>query len=162
MKTMIRMGTGDWGLVWHEMGVHLPFCSTGIVDDVKVDLAEDILADVRGHQLGERLAHCTDGILHCSRADRVVLGSAVIISIALSKDQDDGEGVIEVLDKRVNFVLETNGLPESPMCVRCFGAFSSDTQSGILLDKAEVKAEIVSFWSGSILQGIICGNEELK
>jgi hypothetical protein len=63
------------------------------------------------------MAHHTGGVLHCSRVDRVVIGGAVTILVALIKDLDDGDGFITVLDKGVNVVLEAKGFPESPMCI---------------------------------------------
>jgi hypothetical protein len=112
--------------------------------------------------LGERLAHRMDGVLRCSRADRVVLGGATAVAVTLGKDLDDWDGVITVLDKGVNVVIKAKGFPESPMGLRRFGTFISDAQSGIFLDKAKIKAESVLIQSGNIYQGIVCGKAASK
>jgi hypothetical protein len=117
----------------------------------EVYLAKGILADVIGPQLGERLAHRTDGVLHCSRADRVVVGGATAVTVTLGKDLDDWDGVIIVLEKGVNVVLKVKGFPESPLCRRRF-----------FFENAKIKAESVSLQSGNTLQGIVCGKSESK
>jgi hypothetical protein len=119
-----------------------------------IDFTEGILADVRGPQLGERLTHHADGVLNCFRADGFMLGGGLTITVALGKYLDDGAEVVTVLYKWINVKLEVEYFPERPMRIHCFGAFSIDTQSGLFLYKAEVKAESVSFWSGNIHQGI--------
>jgi hypothetical protein len=45
------------------------FVAFELTGNTKVYLAECVLADVRVPQVGEHLAHCMDGFLHCSRAD---------------------------------------------------------------------------------------------
>jgi hypothetical protein len=146
------LGTG-WGCIFLFVAPELP-------GDPKVDLTECILADVHGPPLGERLAHHTHGVVHCSRADCIVLGGAVTISVALGEDLDYGNGVIAVSDKGVNVVLEAEGFPKSPICIRCFVAFRSDAQSGIFFDKAEGGKRF--FWSWNICQGVVCGKVESK
>jgi hypothetical protein len=143
------------------MGIFL-FVAPKLSGEPEVYLAEGVLADVCGPQLGERLAHRTDGVLHCSRADRVVLGGATADAVTLSKDLDDGDGVITVSDKGVNVVLKAKGFPESPMFLRCFGTFISDAQSELFLDMAKVKAESVLLQSRNIFQGIVYGKAESK
>jgi hypothetical protein len=130
--------------------------------ELEVYLTKGTLAEVCGPQLGERLAHRTDGILHCSRADRFVLGGATAIAVTVGKYLDDEDGVIIVSDKGVNVVLKAKGVPERPMCLRCFDTLISDALSGLFLDKANIKAESVLLWSGNICQGIVCGKSESK
>jgi hypothetical protein len=91
-----------------------------------------------------------------------VVGCATAVAVALCKDLDDRDGVITILDKGVNVVLKAKGFPESSMCLHRFGTFSSDAQSGLFLDKANIKAESISFWSGNICQGIVCGKAKSK
>jgi hypothetical protein len=91
-----------------------------------------------------------------------VHGSLTAISIPLCKDLDDGDGVVAVLEERVDVVRQVDLFPTAPMRIRCAGTFSSDPKTGIFLDKAKISAYSVSFRRWHICQGIVCGKEELK
>jgi hypothetical protein len=125
-------------------GSVLLFVAFELSCDAKIYFAEGILADVRGPQLGERLAHRTDGVLHRSRFNGLSFGGVSSVAVALGEDLDDGDGVGAVAYKGVEVVFQAELLPTVPMRIRCFGAFSSDAKSGLFLDKAEIKAESVS------------------
>jgi hypothetical protein len=94
-----------------------------------------------------------------------VQGSLAAISIPLHKDLDDGDGVVTVLEERIDVVLQAELLPmdpTDPMHICCFGTFISDPKSGLLLDKTEISAEIFSFHRWHMRQGIVQGKDELK
>jgi hypothetical protein len=103
-----------------ERGCIFLFVAPELLGDPKVDLVECILADVRSPQLGESLTHCMGGVLHCSRADFILIGGAATIWLAMDKDPDGGNGVVTVSDKGVNVVFKEEGFQESPMCIHCF------------------------------------------
>jgi hypothetical protein len=75
---------------------------------------------------------------------------------------DDGDGVVAVLEERVDVVRQAELFPTAPMRIRCAGTFSSDPKTGLFLDKAKISAESVSLRRWHILQGMVCGKEESK
>jgi hypothetical protein len=130
--------------------------------DPEVNGAEGIFTDVQGPQLGERLSHCTYGVFHCSRLDDFLHGSLSSISIPLCKDLDDGDGVITVLEEWIDGVRHAELFPMAPMRIRRSGTFSSDSKTGLFLDKANISAESVSFHRWYICQDMVYGKEESK
>jgi hypothetical protein len=150
------------GLVLHwRRGVFLAVAEK-LPRNPEVNGAEGIFLDVRGPRLGERLAHHTDGVFHCSRLDGFLHGSLASISIPLCKDLDDGDGVVAVLEEWVYGVRQAELFPTAPMRICRSGTFRSDSKAGLFLDKAKISAESVSFCRWHIFQGMVCGKEELK
>jgi hypothetical protein len=140
----------------------LLFVAFELSSDTKVYFTKGILADVRGPQLGERLAHRTDGVLHRSRSNGFTFWGVASIAVALREDLYDGDGVVPVADEGFDVVFQAELFPTGPMRLRCFGAFSSDAKSGLFLDKAEIKAESVAPRSWNCCQGIVCGKARSK
>jgi hypothetical protein len=89
--------------------------------DTEVNGAEGIFPDVWAPQLGERLAHRTDGIFHRSRSDGFLHGSLAAISIPLCKALDDGDGVVAVLEEWVDGVRQAELFPTTK-CASAAGA----------------------------------------
>jgi hypothetical protein len=88
-----------------------------LMRDAEVHFAKGIFPDVRGPHLGKRLAHLMDGIFHCSRSVDVLHLSPAAISIPLCIYLDDGDGVVTVLEERVDVVREEEIFPTAPMCI---------------------------------------------
>jgi hypothetical protein len=135
----------DWG-GFHTGGrcVFLPV-TTELAGDPEVDSAEGFLADVRGPQLGERLSHRADGVFHCTISDGSMEGSLTAAAISLGEDLNGRDWVRTVFEEWVNVVREAKLFPAAPMRIHRSGAFSSDAKAVLLLDKAEISAESVSF-----------------
>jgi hypothetical protein len=140
-------------------GIFLSIASE-LARNSEVNGSKGILADVWGPQLGERLAHRTDRLFHCSRSDGFVQGSLAAISIPLCKDLDGGDGVVAVLEERVDVVRQAELFPTDPMRIRGPGTFSRDPKARLLLDKAEISAESVSFRRWHMRQGIVWGRRK--
>jgi hypothetical protein len=62
------------------------------------------------------------------------------IAVPLGKDLEDRDGVVASAHEGVDVVLQTELFPPSPMSVRCFGTFSSDTKSDLFINNAEISA----------------------
>jgi hypothetical protein len=155
---MIMIGTG---FIREGGGILFPVAPK-LAGDSEVDGAKGVFSNVRAPQLGERLAHRADGVFHRSRSDGFMQGRLASVAVPLGKDLDDGDWFVTVSQERVDCVRETEFFPADPMRIRCFGSFSSDTKSGFLVNKAEISAESVSFRTGHICQGIVCGKDDLK
>jgi hypothetical protein len=121
----------------------------------EVNVTKCVLMGGRSPQLGERLTHRADGVCHRVRLDGVVMGGNASITVSLGKDLENWDGIVELSKEGVNAVLETEFLPEKPMCLRCFGAFISNVSLDLFLHKAEISAERVSLRSWHSHQGIV-------
>jgi hypothetical protein len=104
----------DWDWFYTGGGVFLAVAAK-LPRDTEVNVAEGIFPDFRVPQLGELLAHCTDGVFHCSRSDGFLHGNLASISIPLCKYLDDGGGVVAVLEEWVDGVRQAELFPTAPM-----------------------------------------------
>ena len=62
--------------------------------------------------MGKTLAHGTEGVLHHSRPHRVVVGSKAAIAVALGKELEEEEGVINISEGGVGAQAEAEGGPD--------------------------------------------------
>jgi hypothetical protein len=133
----------DWdGLdpVWR--GVN-PGVGLQLALDPKIDPTLVILANVFGPHAGERLAHGAECVLHCARSDGLLAGGESTIPVPLSKDLEDRDGVVELVEPWVDVDGFAKVHPPLPMVVRCGGSARNDSGSDRFLHKAKVSAECI-------------------
>jgi hypothetical protein len=140
---MVGSGRGCEGLVededddndwdWFYTGGRCVFLlvTMELTGDPEVDGSEGVLADVRGPQLGERMAHRADGVFHCTRSDGFMQGSLAAILISLSEDLDGGDWIRTGFEEWVNVVREATLFPTAPMRIRRSSAFSLTRQRSV-------------------------------
>jgi hypothetical protein len=145
-----------WGGGWFI------FVASEEARDPKVDLAENVLEDVRGPHVGEHLAHRTDVNLHGSSAGGFAFVGNATVPIPLREHLDNGHWIGARSEERVHVAFQGDFSPEEPMCIHRFGAFKSNASAGLFLDKAEINEESISGRGWNICQGIVCGKEESK
>ena len=71
--------------------------------------------------MGKALAHCMEGILHCARADRFLVGGDAAITIPLGKELDEEDGVIDIHEGIISAKGLAESLPDSPCVIMCEG-----------------------------------------
>jgi hypothetical protein len=104
--------------------------------DTKVNVAVDVLSDIRGYHSGERLADRTKCILHCSSSDGVLAGGNTDVMVALAKDLQDGDWVFPGPKERVDSILRAKIVPALRMLVLDFGALKSESRFDLLVNSA--------------------------
>jgi hypothetical protein len=67
--------------------------ATELAFKVEIDGTGRCATRVLGPQLGEALAHCLEGVLHCARLDQSLAGGKAPIMVALGEDLKEEDGV---------------------------------------------------------------------
>ena len=93
-----------------QRGVHTRV-ATKLAVEAKVERAGRIQTKVRDTQSGKALAHCTESILHCVRLDWLLVGGETAITVALGKDLEDEDGVINIGEGVIGAKGSTEGVP---------------------------------------------------
>ena len=78
------------------------FPAAYLSDKAEVILASRVVADVFGPHAGELLAHCAEGVLHCSSSYGVIVGCESTVAVSLAEDLQDGDGVAEISDEGID------------------------------------------------------------
>jgi hypothetical protein len=61
----------------------------------------------------------------------------------LGKEEDDGDGVVNVGQVGVDVEAAAEGLPTIPVVVMCLGTFRRDSGSDRFLNKAEISPDFI-------------------
>ena len=109
----------------------------------EVDATGGVAAEIFGPQCGHRLAHCADRVFHSASSDGVLAGSDTSVSVLLTEDLEDGDGVGEVAEKGVKGVGVAELQPEAPSAIVGTGSLRADAGSDRRLNKAEISAECI-------------------
>jgi len=88
--------------------------------EAEVDGADGVEAGVWGPQSGEALAHRTEGVLHCARANWLAAGSCATVAVALGEDLENEDWVWDVGKVFIGAEGKTEGAPAEP----CFAVGS--------------------------------------
>jgi hypothetical protein len=73
-----------------------PCIAFELAKEAEVEVARLIQAWVRGPHSGKALAHCAEGVLHCARSDRVLAGCNASVAVALGKELEEEDGIVDV------------------------------------------------------------------
>ena len=85
-----------------------------LTGEAEIHFARGIEASVPGPHAGHRLAHRTEGVRNCSRADGLA-GGAEAPAVASRKDLKEGNGIGRVLEERIEVEFGTEFDPQVPM-----------------------------------------------
>jgi hypothetical protein len=94
--------------------------ATELAFEAKIDGAYGVEARVWGPQSGEALAHRTEGVLHCARANWLAAGSGATVAVALGEDLENEDWVWDVGKVFIGAEGKTEGAPAEP----CFAVGS--------------------------------------
>jgi hypothetical protein len=94
--------------------------ATELAFEAKIDGAYGVEARVRGPQSGEALAHRTEGVLHCARANWLAAGGCATVTVALGEDLENEDGVGDIGKGFIGAESMTEGTPAEP----CFAVGS--------------------------------------
>ena len=110
--------------------------------------------EVFGPQTGHRLAHCTDGVFHCSRSNGLTIFGKSAIPVTLGEDLEVWDLVGDVCQKGVNFVFGAEVQPDCPGVILGGGTFSTVCVATGFRSNAKVNAECMGFLRVTSFQGI--------
>jgi hypothetical protein len=136
--------------------------ATKLALEAEVDATRGIEARVRGPQSGKALADCTEGVLHSARPDLPVAGGDSAITVALAKDLEKQDGVIDGGEGGVGAKGITEVMPDGPDAILCAGARRNDAGIEGCPQQAEIRADFISGWRRHKRQGSCCGYVALK
>jgi hypothetical protein len=157
---MVDHGDGD-GLDlmrgWVGTGV-----AVKLMLEAEVNATGRIEARVWGPQLGKTLADRMEGVLHSARPDRPVAGGDTAITVALAKDLEKQDGVINRGEGGVGAKGITEVMPDGPDAILCAGARRNDAGIEGCPQQAEIRADFISGWRRHKRQGSCCGYVALK
>jgi hypothetical protein len=117
---------------------------------------------VWGPQLGEALGHCMEGVLHCARSDRPLAGGEPAIAIALGKDLEEEDGVVDVGEGIIGAKGLAESSPEGPDIILCGGMQRNDSGIKCCQQQTEIRADFVTELRWHKCQGSFCGEVSLK
>ena len=133
-----------------------------LVLEAEVNATGGIEARVWGPQSGKALADRTEGVLHSARPDLPVAGGDTAITVALAKNLEKQDGVINRGEGGVGAKGVTEVTPDGPDAILCAGPRRNDAGVEGCLQQAEIRADFVSGRRRHKRQGSFCGYVSLK
>jgi hypothetical protein len=130
--------------------------------EAEVDATGGIEARVRGPQSGEALADRTEGVLHSARPDLPVAGGDTAVTVALAKDLEKQDGVVNRGEGGVGAKGVTEVTPDGPDAILCAGPRRNDSGVEGCPQQAEIRADFISERRRHKRQGSFCGYVSLK
>jgi hypothetical protein len=111
--------------------------------EAEVDGTKRVLVEIAGPHAGERLPDRAKGVLHSARSDGPAAGRQPPIAVALGKDLEDRDGILE--GSKGWIVAEVAGKchPDCPMLIGSTGTARNNAGSDRCLNKAEINAEFI-------------------
>jgi hypothetical protein len=107
----------DWDgldMVWWGIGSGV---AMELALEVEVNGASGVEVRVTGPQSGEALAHCTEGVLYCVRANWLATGGSASIVVPLGKDLEEEDRVRNVCEGFIGAKGLAEGAPVEPSLV---------------------------------------------
>jgi hypothetical protein len=128
-----------------------------LVLQAEVDLALGCETWVFSPHTRKRLANTPYDILHCSRSDRVPGGGNGACPISVGEDLEECHWVAELFQGRIDGEADAELGPFVPVSIAAAGSARRYPKSDLVLDNAEITAEVIGCQDVQRCQDLLCG-----